>query len=450
MKQNRLKQFLCLLFLLLCLTPLAVFLLAGPSSAGANERLAAKPRLYTGTSVNWDVLSDAADYFAGSFGLRQELITADAAVQAAVFHESATDDVLLGTDGWLYYADTLGDFTGSSAMEERQLWCAARNLALMQEYAASRGAQLLFVCAPNKNTIYPEFMPARYLRSTMESDLDRLLAALREEGVPFCDVRGALRDAGSLTYYRTDSHWNGYGSALAHDQILAALGRGEALADETFTMQPHRGDLFEMLYPASSRAEYGPALARARSFSYAGDFHAADDQRIRTTSGGFGTLLMFRDSFGNALHADLAEDFGEALFSRAMPYDLSLMDEAQPDTLIVELVERNLSWLCTRPPLLPAPVRERTFDNAADRGTLAMVNTNAPCDGLLCYTGTFSTLVPDADAPVYVLADGVCYEACQTEDGFQLLIPPCESLTVYTASGGQEVCFQAVLSDGNS
>lgn len=83
MKQNRLKQFLCLLFFLLCLAPLAIFLLAGPSSAGANERLAAKPRLYIGTSVNWDVLSDAADYFAGRFGLRQELITADAAVRAA-------------------------------------------------------------------------------------------------------------------------------------------------------------------------------------------------------------------------------------------------------------------------------------------------------------------------------------------------------------------------------
>ena len=101
MKQNRLKQFLCLLFFLLCLTPLAIFLLAGPSSAGANERLAAKPRLYTGTSVKWDLLSDAADYFAGRFGLRQELIAADAAVRAAVFHESAADDVLLGTDGWL-------------------------------------------------------------------------------------------------------------------------------------------------------------------------------------------------------------------------------------------------------------------------------------------------------------------------------------------------------------
>lgn len=257
------------------------------------------------------------------------------------------------------------------------LWCASRNLALMQEYAASRGAQLLFVCAPNKNTVYPKFMPARYVRSTSERNLDRLLASLREQGVPFCDVRDVLRNANSLTYYRTDSHWNGYGSALAHDQILSALGRDSALASEAFTMQPHRGDLFEMLYPASSRTEDGPALAHARSFSYADDFHAADDQRIRTSSAASGTLLMFRDSFGNALHADLAEDFGVALFSRAMPYDLSLMDDVQPDTLIVELVERNLCWLCTRPPLLPAPVREQTFDGATDFGTLDVTRSSA-------------------------------------------------------------------------
>ncbi|MEI3089054.1 MAG: hypothetical protein V8T01_03440 [Oscillospiraceae bacterium] len=341
------------------------------------DDFAAKPRLYTGTSVSWDVLSDAADYFAGRFGLRQELITADAAVRTAIFHESAADDVLLGTDGWLYNADTLGDFTGSSAMTERQLWCAARNLALMQEYAATRRAAAVRLRAEQKHRLPGIHARALCTLHVRERSLDLLLASLREQGVPFCDVRDVLRNANSLTYYRTDSHWNGYGSALAHDQILSALGRDSALASEAFTMQPHRGDLFEMLYPASSRTEDSPALAHARSFSYADDFHAADDQRIRTSSAASGTLLMFRDSFGNALHADLAEDFGVALFSRAMPYDLSLMDDVQPDTLIVELVERNLCWLCTRPPLLPAPVREQTFDGATDFGTLDVTRSSA-------------------------------------------------------------------------
>ena len=58
----------------------------------------------------------------------------------------------------------------------------------MQEYAASRGAQLLFVCAPNKNTVYPEFMPARYVRSTSERNLDRLLASFAT-----CVMSSAMR-----------------------------------------------------------------------------------------------------------------------------------------------------------------------------------------------------------------------------------------------------------------
>ena len=229
------KQIICILLLLMCLLPLAVFVIAGPSASGANERLAAKPRLTAGGRLNFDVLSDTADYFDGHFGLRQELITANAAADAAIFRESATPEVLLGTDGWLYYADTLADYTGADPMTERQLWCAARNLALMQEYAQSQGADFLFVCAPNKNTLYPAHMPVRYVRAGESSDLDRLEALLDAQGVAFCDVRQTLLGAGEAAYYRTDSHWNGYGSALACDVILSALGRDSALAEEDFS-----------------------------------------------------------------------------------------------------------------------------------------------------------------------------------------------------------------------
>ncbi len=437
MEKNGLKRLFCILFFALCAIPLAVFLLAGPSAPGANERPAAKPRVISAGRVNWDVLSDAADYFADTFGLRQELITANARLDTAVFHQSAVDDVLLGADGWLYYADTLCDYTGSDPMTERELWCAARNLYLVQEYAAAHGAQFLFICAPNKNTLYPDAMPARYVRAGGASDLDRLLAALDVQQVAYCDVRGALLGADALTYYRTDSHWNGYGSALAHDEILRALGREGTLADEVFTMQAHTGDLYQMLYPASRRQEEGLSLARARTFSYDGDVRGADDQLIRTTSTAAGSLLLFRDSFGNALHEDMAESFGTATFSRAMPYDLSLLDDAQPDVLAVELVERNLRWLCTRPPEFPAPAREVTADAAAPSGqTIALTKSASDWDGLVCYTAAFDGASPDADSPVYVLLDGTTYEACPTGTGFSLLAPDAETAKVLFQSDG--------------
>lgn len=441
---NLIKRICCLLMLLLCLLPLAVFVVAGPSAASANERLAAKPRLTADGKLNPDVLSDTAEYFAGRFGLRQTLITANAALDAAVFRESAAKDVLLGTDGWLYYAETLNDYTGQAPMTERQLWCAARNLALMQEYAQTHGADFLFVCAPNKNTVYPDYMPRRYSHADAPSDLDRLEALLDEQSVAFCDVRQTLCGAEALTYYRTDSHWNGYGSALACDGILRALGRESALSAEDFAPQPHSGDLYEMLYPASHLQEAGLSLVRERQFFYDGTVRGADDQLIRTASDGSGALLAFRDSFGNALHADLAESFGTALFSRSMPYDCSLMQQAQPDTVLVELVERNLRWLCERPPLLPAPEREAP-DARAEAATIAVSRSGSSFDGLTVYTGSFPC-TPDADSPVYALLDGVCYEVCPTETGFQLLAPEGTALSLLVRTGGSFICMQAALS----
>lgn len=442
--KNSFKQIFCILLLLVCLLPLAVFVTTGPSAPGANERLAAKPRLTAGGRLNFDILSDTVDYFAGHFGLRQALITANAAADAAIFRESATPEVLLGTDGWLYYADTLADYTGAAPMTARQLWCAAQNLALMQEYAQTQGAAFLFVCAPNKNTVYPAQMPARYTRAEGPSDLDRLDTLLNAQDVAFCDVRQTLLDAQGLTYYRTDSHWNGYGSALACYAILAALGREFSLAGEPFTLQPHTGDLYQMLYPASGKQEQGLSLARAREFQYVGTVRGADDQLIRTQSDGSGALLAFRDSFGNALHADLAEAFQTAVFSRAMPYDLSLMQDARPNAVLVELVERNLRWLASRPPLLPAPEREAPEAQPGNQ-TVSVRQSASSYDGLLVYTGTFDGLTPDEDSPVYAVLDGVCYEACPTAEGFQLLAPAGSELSLLVRTSGAFQRLQTAL-----
>ena len=191
MKKQKQGRLLCALCLALLLIPLAGMLLAGPSDAVSNERLAAKPRLMRAGKLNPDFLSETADYFAGHFYLRPALITANRTVQAAVFRESASEDVVLGDGGWLFYADTLEDFQGTNPMTGRALFCAARNLALLQEFCAQQGTSFLFVCAPNKNTIYPEYMPGQYRKTEQVSDLDRLEQALTQQGVSFCDLREA-------------------------------------------------------------------------------------------------------------------------------------------------------------------------------------------------------------------------------------------------------------------
>ena len=127
-----------------------------------------------------------------------------------------------------------------------------------------------------------------------------------------------------------------------------------------------------------------------------------------------------------------------------MPYDLSLMQSVQPDTVLVELVERNLRWLASRPPLLPAPEREAP---EAQHGTqtVSVRQSSSSYDGLLVYTGTFDALTPDEDASVYAVLDGVCYEACPTASGFQLLAPSCTSLSLLIHTAGTFQSLPATL-----
>ena len=126
-------------FILMALIPFAGMLIFGPAGAAANEILAFPPSCTEEDgSFNKAVLNDASDYLADHFFLRQELITVDAKLEAGLLGESATDDVVLGKDGWLYYATTLDDYRGQNLMTERELWAAARTLRLMQDYAADK------------------------------------------------------------------------------------------------------------------------------------------------------------------------------------------------------------------------------------------------------------------------------------------------------------------------
>ena len=73
---------------------------------------------------------------------------------------------------------------------------------------------------------------------------------------------------------------------------------------------------------------------------------------IQTTSenAANGRLILCRDSFGNALHPFLAADFREAVITRQMPYPLEQVQAG--DTVIVEIVERNLANILKYPPEL--------------------------------------------------------------------------------------------------
>ena len=72
-------------------------------------------------------------------------------------------------------------------------------------------------------------------------------------------------------------------------------------------------------------------------YRYTSSFRSEEDITITTENDrGTGRLLMFRDSFGNAVLPFFAQAFREAEFSRAVPYRLDLTAARQADAVVVD------------------------------------------------------------------------------------------------------------------
>ena len=252
-------------------------------------------------------------------------------------------------------------------------------------------------------------------------------AALEAAGVEYLDLLPVLEaeKPTAQLYQCWDSHWNNLGAALAHDAIVQRLGKTDTAYDPAAfsRRRDHAADLYAMLYPAGTGLDVQLYPDREWDFEYKRPIRSPEDQRINTAgSRGEGSLLMFRDSFGNTLHTFMAESYADALFSRAMPYDLTML-RAGTDDLVLELVQRNLPWLAQRAPIMPAPVRDPDEILAGVAEPIAVQQTDAQ-NGMWRFTGA----VPEADvnSPVYLMADGVFYEASPVGEepgGFTAYLP---------------------------
>ncbi len=349
-----------LLFFAICLLPSVGCLFGGAQTESSENRtLAELPVLRTQDGWNTDFLSDAGAYFEDHFAFRSQFVTINALLQSRIFGVSVQDTVIVGEDGWLYYQDSLNDYQGVEQMSDRQLFDVAHTMAMVQSYAEEKDVQFALAIAPNKNTLYGEHMPY-YYRMFREngSNIERLEPYLEREEVNYVNLYEVFSQENHTLYHKTDSHWNNEGAVLATDTILTALKVPHpSYEGRSYTVRrDFEGDLETMLYPAAVQAEEEIYYEPEPSFHYVEEVESNYDPRIFTESDASGSLVMYRDSFANALVPYMAECFGSAYFSRGLPYYIADILTYEADTLIIERAERFLPEVAENPPMMAAPL----------------------------------------------------------------------------------------------
>ena len=275
-----------------------------------------------------------------------------------------------GKEGWLFYDSgkipdgyTLVDYFGRMRFSDAELRKMAEGLEKAKAYYKKRGIEYYLIIAPNKEGLYSEYMPD-YLQRDRVSEKSRADLALeylqkhtKVNIINFRDVLARSKDKfGINLYYPRDSHWNEAGAYLSFVE-LAKLMRKNGVSN--IPVKPLRKDMLsENGYYLSDLN----ALGKNDDIKYKIDYLSGKDGKILVNEdNGFfevyenpkapvkKTVLLIRDSFGNALKPYFDKTFAKNVFANKKYNKRQELDrlvaEYKPDIMVDEAVERYFDRL---------------------------------------------------------------------------------------------------------
>lgn len=352
---------------LIRLTPLLIILFVSAATLIQQDRkfsMLENRKLKTYSKINFNIRnfhnipSEIDDYVKDQAFSKDSLFSLYSRFKLSI-GDSPTQDVTLGKDGWLYlgspYSQKYPDLIGLSnkTMPKPKPDAYIQQKAGFKNYLSSQGIKYIFVIAPDKPTIYPEYLPERYQqyqrkRSLFSENVSNQLSKVLEES--FIYLRDPLLNAKESfkphqLYFRWDTHWNSIGAKVAEAFIATRIA-----------------SMFPNLNVDSDR--FTPELKSRNSSlgdlaSYAGATFLLEDALALSTChtskiGKEGILcinktlplkiLLLRDSFSDSLKPYLSRRYEEVMLVSERPNLARLKDlvaKTNPDLVIEEIVERH-------------------------------------------------------------------------------------------------------------
>ncbi len=297
------------------------------------------------------------------------------------------NQVIIGKDGWLYlgdeYVKTVTSRRSGATAEDiamaKKIGLATKEL---DQWLKRKGVSLYQVMlAPNKATIYSEFLPdwARSAANT-HSVIDTLLSNVSPE--IYVDTRPALIAAktqfSAPLYYKTDTHWDSLGAWVAFRAFAKAIDQKAAglrwLSDQQvhiLDVNEHKGgDLANFLRMAEMLqlseviikidSEH-PIETEQYDFDVETGHLTVSDGKPKVGvqlpllikskyALNQKKVLWLHDSFGGAMSPFMAATFTETLKIQYGATDSALLaklvDAYKPDYVFITVVERAALAVC--------------------------------------------------------------------------------------------------------
>ncbi len=306
-------------------------------------------------------------YYKDNFSLRNILIYLNNLYKVKLYGFSPVSKTIIGKNGWLFMAKESEDvnevdyFRSIKLFSKEELKHWQNALEQRRDWLANRGIHYFFIIAPNKSTIYSEFMPDFIHPVRNESRLDQLLNYLKNNSdFQIIDLRKVLINAKKdcEVYYKTDSHWNEYGAYIAYREIMRYIGKYfeniKSMPISNFKIEIKNrfgGDLAITLSLQNKvyREDYIgfkskiPLKARGKKLGNISKYVSQTCMECKIP--GLPNAVMFHDSFVHELKPFISEHFSRILYIwdwLGMNFYPDIIKREKPKIVIEEMAERFL------------------------------------------------------------------------------------------------------------
>jgi hypothetical protein len=339
----------------LCLPAVMQFTgLSSDAKIVLNRPLATMPSLPRSLDGFERFRQGATNFVEDNFGLRTEMIRLNYYIHAWLGVSSSAAH-LIGKDGWFFLKEDLGifdQFRGANLFKDRELDDWIDNVDMYRVWLEKRGIAFEVVIAPNKQTIYPDYMPFYATRVWPETRIDQLIRRLRERrsSISLIELRAALWAARpiALLYRKYESHWNNLGGYFAY---LAVMDHIKKLFPSVRPVQADDLKAINMkqhwFVPPMSETE-SILVMKDSARVVPGDILDTVDgrsiKRFRSHLKDSIDVLMYGDSFGETFLGLFSATSKTATFvpAASYPFPVELVKSTRPDLVILEVVERAL------------------------------------------------------------------------------------------------------------
>jgi alginate O-acetyltransferase complex protein AlgJ len=274
---------------------------------------------------------------------------------SVVSEDRENEKVMVGQGGWLYLRrdrnDILAQHTGKLRFESRQLSEWRRTLEGRVRESERRAAVWTCLVAPDKESVYPEHLPAKIVpveRRPIHEFLD--VAAEVEAPVlyPLERLRAAKREVD--VYPKVDTHWNYRGAYIAYRALCDdLLSRGVDLdvledGDVEWIERETEGDLGSKIRPEPIvGTTFGPRLRSPRGRQVADNEIVNHGWVLSFERAQPGPrCVVFGESFTHFLLPFLKESFQRMVYVHTSMFVPEILDRERPDAIVSLPTERFL------------------------------------------------------------------------------------------------------------